>query len=95
MNTKFFIAVSIITAFSFAGCTTRNNFDFKATVIPQTTNSIIKPGDLNKASEVINKRLLNFFNIPQKEIKLDTRNGLLHPMNTTNIKATVVIKNIQ
>ncbi len=71
MNTKFFIAVGIIAAFSFAGCTTRNNFDFKATVIPQPTNSIITPGDLNKASEVINNRLLNFFNIPQKEIKLN------------------------
>ncbi len=71
MKTNFIIVVSIILAFLFVGCTTSKNFDFKVSVVPQTYNSITTPSDVNKAAEVINKRLKYFFSIPQKNIKLD------------------------
>jgi len=71
MKTNFFIVVSIILAFLFAGCTTRRNFDLKVSIVPQTNNSITTLSNMNKAAEVINKRLKYFFSIPQKNIKLD------------------------
>jgi SecD/SecF fusion protein len=70
MKTNFIIVVSIILAFSSGGCTTKRNFDFKVSVVPQTYNSVTSLSDVNKAAEVINKRLKYFFSIPQKRIKL-------------------------
>ena len=71
MKTNFIIIVTIILAFSFGGCTTKRDFDLKVSVVPQTYNSVTTLSDVNKAAEVINKRLEYFFNIPQKRIKLD------------------------
>ena len=71
MKTNFIIVVSIILAFSFGGCTTRRNFDYKVSVVPQTYSSVTTLSDVNKAAEVINKRLKYFFSIPQKSIKLE------------------------
>lgn len=71
MKTYFIIVAIIIVAFLFGGCKTKENFDFKVIVVPHTSNSIITLSDVNKAADVINKRLEYFFNIPQKSIKLD------------------------
>lgn len=71
MKTNFIIIAIIIIAFSFGGCTSKKNFDYKVTVVPQTYNSVTTPGDVNKAAEVINKRLNYFFSIPRNNIKLD------------------------
>jgi SecD/SecF fusion protein len=71
MKINYIIVAIIIAAFSFGGCTAKRNFDYKVTVVPQTYNSVTTPGDVNKAAEVINKRLNYFFSIPQNRIKLD------------------------
>jgi len=71
MKTNFIIAAIIVVAFSSGGCTTKKDFNFKATVIPQKDNSITTLGGVNKAAEVINKRLKYFFSIPQERIKLN------------------------
>jgi SecD/SecF fusion protein len=62
------IVAFIIAAFSLAGCTAKNSYDYKVTVEPQT-NTYAKRGDLGKAAEVLNRRLGNFFNIPQERTK--------------------------
>ncbi len=71
MKTNFFIVTNIIAAFLFAGCATEKNFDFKATVVPQTYITVPSPDDINKSTEIINKRLKDVVNIPQERIKLD------------------------
>lgn len=58
-------------AFSFGGCSTKENFEYKVKIVPQTYNSVTNLSDLNKAAEVINKRLINFFEIPEENIELD------------------------
>lgn len=71
MKTNFIIVAGIIAAFSLGGCATKENFDFKVTVVPQTSDSVTTLSDMNKAGDVINKRLEYFFSISQKRIKLD------------------------
>ncbi len=95
MKTHFIIVAGIIAAFSSGGCTTKNNFDFKVTIIPQTYNSITTPGDLNKASDVINKRLLYFFNIPPNRIKLDViENKISLRLSNVDTGKIDLIKNV-
>jgi SecD/SecF fusion protein len=71
MKAKFIFLACIIAALSFTASTTKENFDFKVKVVPQTFNSLTNKSDLNKAAEVINKRLIYFFEIPQENIILD------------------------
>ncbi len=87
-------AKSIILAFLFVGlssfgCTTKDNFDLKVKVAPQSTNSAISQAGMNKAAEVINKRLINFFGISQEKLKLDVTEDqillTLHNVDTTKI----------
>lgn len=76
-------------AFTFVQSRAEENFDLKAKVVPQTKNFIANLSDMNKASEVINKRLINFFGIPHENIKLDvTENQILltiHNVDTSKI----------
>jgi SecD/SecF fusion protein len=95
MKTNFIYVVGIILAFSFGGCTTPKNFDFKVSVVPQAYNSVTTLGDLNKAAEVINKRLEYFFNIPQERIKLDvTENKILLTMSKIDTSKINLIKKV-
>jgi SecD/SecF fusion protein len=71
MKTKSIIVTSIIVAFLFGGCTTKNNFDFKVTLVPKAVSSVTTLNNMNAAAEVINKRLNNSFKIPQENIKTD------------------------
>jgi SecD/SecF fusion protein len=71
MKTNIIIVAIIIAAFSAGECTAKKNFDFKITVLPQTSNSLTILNDVNKAAEVITRRLEYFFSIPQKNIKAD------------------------
>lgn len=71
MKTNFIFVATIIVAFSLGGCATKEYFDFKATVAPQKSNSVTTLSDMNKAAEVINKRLEYFFGVPQKRIKFE------------------------
>ena len=71
MKTNFILVASIIAAFSLGRCATKENFDFKVIVVPQTSDSVTTLSDMNKAADVINKRLEYFLSIPQKQIKLD------------------------
>jgi SecD/SecF fusion protein len=71
MKTNLIIVVIIFIAFSFWGCIAKRTCDYKITIVPKIYNSVIAPGDVNKAAEVINKRLNYFFSIPPNSIKLD------------------------
>jgi SecD/SecF fusion protein len=95
MKAKFIIPAFFIVAFSFFGCTTKENFDIKVNVIPKTNISVTSLTDMNKAAEVINKRLINYFGISQEKVKLDvTENQILinlHNVDTSKIRQ---IKNV-
>jgi SecD/SecF fusion protein len=71
MKTNYIIGAIIIAVFSYVGCTAQSSYDLKVTVVPQTFNHVTTINDMNKAAEVINKRLKYFFGIPQESIKLD------------------------
>jgi len=95
MKAKFIILAFIIAALSFVGSTTKENFDFKAKVVPQIKNSIPNLSDMNKASEVINQRLINFFGIPQESIKLDvTDNQILLTIHNVDTSKIHLITNV-
>ncbi len=89
MKTKIFIVTSIVVIFLLAGCTINKESDYKVTVVPQTYNSVAAPSDMNKAAEVINKRLNYFFSIHEKSIEHDVTDNLIsltiHDIDTGNI----------
>ena len=95
MKTNFIIVACIIAAFSFGGCRTKENFDFKVKIVPQTYNSVTNLSDVNKAAGVINKRLIYFFRIPQERIKLDvTENQILLTIYKIDTSKIDFIKNV-
>ena len=69
---------------------TKESFDFKVKVVPQTSKSSTNQIGLNKAAEVINKRLISFFEIPQENIKLDIAESqillTLHNVDTSKVR---------
>jgi SecD/SecF fusion protein len=71
MKTYLIIVAIIIAAFSSEGCTTKENFDFKITLAPETKNTVVTPDVMNKVAEIISKRLNNSLGIPKENIKLD------------------------
>jgi hypothetical protein len=77
MKTIYFLTITLIAAFSFGGCRTQNDVDYKITFTPGTTYSVTSSDDLNKAAGVINKRLIYFFNIPQERIKTDITEDII------------------
>lgn len=71
MKTNFIIVAIIIVAISFGGCTKKENFDFRVTIVPESKNSVITQNGMNAAAEIISKRLNNSFGISQENMKLD------------------------
>jgi SecD/SecF fusion protein len=71
MKTKFIFTACIIAAFLFGSGRAKENFDYKVKIVPNTNNSVTNLGDVKKAADVINKRLIYFFDIPQENIKID------------------------
>jgi hypothetical protein len=71
MKTLNIILVIIIIAFSFAGCTSKNNFDFRFTVIPESNSSVITSNEMNNTAETISKRLYNSLGIPKEGLKTE------------------------
>ncbi|MCJ7446510.1 MAG: hypothetical protein MUO72_02335 [Bacteroidales bacterium] len=95
MKTNFVIITIIIVAFLFGGCTTQKNFDFKVTVVPKTYNYVTTLNDMNKAAEIINKRLTYSFNIPQKRINLnDTENQISLTISKVDTSKIDLIKDM-
>lgn len=95
MKTNIIIVASIIVAFLSGGCTTKENFDFKATIVPQTYNPFSSPDDWNKSAEVIKKRLNYFFGIPKDRIKLDVNeNKILLTISKIDTSKIDLIKNV-
>jgi SecD/SecF fusion protein len=95
MKTNFIIVAIIIVAFSFGGCTTKNNFDFKVKVTPESKSSVITLNDMNTAAEIISKRLNNSFGIPQESMKLDvTENQILLTISKADTGKIASIKEI-
>ena len=58
MKAKYIIPAFFIVLLSFFECTTKENFDFKLKLAPQSANPATSQTDMNKAAEVINKRLI-------------------------------------
>ncbi len=95
MKTHFIIVAIIIAAFSFGGCTTKENFDFKVTVVPESKISVIIPNDMNTAAEIIRKRLNNSFGMPQENMKLDvTENQISLTISKVDTSKIASIKEI-
>jgi len=95
MKAKIIILAFIIAAFSFVGYTTKENFDYNVKVVPQTNNSVTDLSDMNKAAEVITKRLINFFGIPHENIQLDvTGNQILLTLHNIDTSKIHLIKNV-
>ncbi|MFZ2339749.1 MAG: hypothetical protein WAW07_08530 [Bacteroidales bacterium] len=99
MKPKLIFLACIIAALSFTASTIRENFDLKIKVVPQTFGSITNQSGLNKAAEVINKRLIYFFEIPRENIKLDIAETqlmlTLHNIDTSKVRLIedVIISN--
>jgi len=95
MKTKFIFLSCFIVAFLFLGNTAKDNFDFKVKVVPQTNNSATSITEMNKAAEVINKRMINFFGISQENIKLDvTENQILLTLHNVDTSKIHLITNV-
>jgi SecD/SecF fusion protein len=95
MKTNFIIVAIIIAAFSFGGCTIKNNFDLKVKVTPESKSSVITLNDMNTAAEIISKRLNNSFGIPQESMKLDvTENQILLTISKADTGKIASIKEI-
>jgi SecD/SecF fusion protein len=95
MKTKLIFLVCIIAVLSFTASTISENFDLRIKIVPKTHSSIISQSDLTKAAEVINKRLIYFFEIPQENINLDVADTqimlTLHNIDTSKVR---MIKNV-
>jgi len=95
MKIKLFFLACIIAALSFAASNIKESFDLKIKVVPKTYSSITNLSGFNKAVEVINKRLIYFFEIPQENIKLDVAETqimlTLHNIDTSKV---CLIKNV-
>lgn len=95
MKTNFIIVAIIIVAFSFGGCTTNENFDFKVTVVPESKSSVITLNDMNTAAEIVSRRLNNSFGIPQESMKLDvTENQISLTISKADTSKIASIKEI-
>lgn len=95
MKTNIFIVAIIIAAFSFAGCTTKENFDYKIIIAPELTSSAITLNEMNTTAEIISKRLSNSFGILKESIKLDiTENQISLTISKADTSQIPTIKNI-
>jgi SecD/SecF fusion protein len=95
MKTNYIIVAIIIAAFSFGGCTTKENYDYKVTVVPESNNSVITLKGMNKAADIIGKRLNNSFGIPQESMKLDvTENQISLIISKADTNKIATIKEI-
>jgi SecD/SecF fusion protein len=94
MKTYFIIAIIII-AFSTAGCIKKENFDYKVTVAPGLTSSVVTLDGMNKAAEIITKRLNNSLGIPKENIKPDvTENQISLTITRADTSKIASIKQI-
>jgi SecD/SecF fusion protein len=71
MKTNFIIVAIITIAFSFGGCTMKENFDYKATIVPESKKSVITLNNMKSAAQIISKRLNNSPGIQKESMKLD------------------------
>ena len=95
MKTNFIIVAIIIVAFSFGRCTTGKNFDYKVTIVPESKSSVKALSDMNKAAEIISKRLNNSFGIPEENMKIDvTENQISLTVFKADTGKTASIKEI-
>ena len=95
MKTNFIIAAIITIAFSFGGCTRKENFDFKVTVVPESKNSVVTLNGMNSAAEIISKRLNNSLGIQKESMKLDVNeNQISLTLSKTDTSKIPSIKKI-
>lgn len=62
-------------AFLFGECTSKEYFDLKITVVPESKMAVRFPNDMNTASEIIRKRLIDTYSIPEGRMKLDVNDN--------------------
>jgi SecD/SecF fusion protein len=73
MKAIYIIILIIVVAFSFRGCTTKENFDLKLTIVPESKSSAVTVNNMNSAAKIISTRLDNSFGIPKENMKLDVK----------------------
>ncbi|MBG0858694.1 MAG: hypothetical protein IQL11_04265 [Bacteroidales bacterium] len=95
MKTNLIIVAIITIAFLFGECTTKEYFDFKVTVVPESNTSVKIPNDMKTAAEIIRKRLINSFGIPQESMKLDVNeNQILLTLSKADTSKIASIKKL-
>lgn len=95
MKTKLIFLACIIAVLSFTEGPIKEDFDLKVKVVPETSGSITNQGSLNKAAEVINNRLINFFEVPRENINLDvTETEILLTIHSVDTGKVGMIKNV-
>jgi SecD/SecF fusion protein len=95
MKTNIIIVAIITIAFSFGGCTMNENFDYKATIVPESKSSVITINKMDFAAEIISKRLNNTFGIQKERIKLDvTEHQISLTLSKTDTSKIPSIKKI-
>jgi SecD/SecF fusion protein len=94
MKTYFLFVVIISLVFSFGGCTMKDNFEYKATIVPESKSSVTL-NDMNSAAEIISKRLKNSPGIQNEDMKLDvTENQISLTLSKTDTSKILSIKKI-
>jgi hypothetical protein len=95
MKTYFIIVAIIIASFLSGGCTTKENFDYKITVVPESKSSGITLNEMNTAGEIICKRMNNSFGFAQESMKLDvTENQISLTISKADTTTITSIKEI-
>lgn len=71
MKTKFIILAVIIASFFPFGCVPKDNVEVQMTIVPDLVSTEASANSMNRASEVISKRLNTALGIPLSDLKLD------------------------
>jgi preprotein translocase subunit SecD len=71
MKTKLIIIAVIIASFFIGGCVPKDSVEVQMTIVPDLSTSEASPNSMNRAAEVISKRLNSALGIPLSDLKLD------------------------
>jgi SecD/SecF fusion protein len=95
MKTKLIILAFIIAAFSFSSGTIKKDCDYQMKIVPRSSSYMADPDGMNRAAEVIKKRLISIYDIPQEDIMLDiSETRLILTLHNIDVSKVPQIKNV-
>lgn len=63
--------IFLLFALLLTACTTKENYNYKVTVVPDTESPYLTQSDINATAQILSKRLINTLSIPQENISTD------------------------